>query len=390
MRGHIVQRSKGTYSLVIELDKSPEGKRRQKWITVKGSKKQAEKKLTEILNKRDTGNYLEPDKATLTDYLDRWIIEYVMVNLSPRSAEGYQDIVRAHFIPEIGNIPLSQLKPEHLQRYYADKLDKGLSAQTIRHHHTLLHKALQTAIEWNLIIRNVADAVKPPRVQRKEMQTWNEVEIMQFLEAAKDSFYYEIFYLALFTGLRRSELLALRWSDIDMILGQIHINRSLHILKGGKIHFKAPKTASGRRTVALPPSALLLLNEYRQKKEVESLMLNIPIQDSDLVFNNLGKPVLPLTVSHAWSKLVKKTGLKYIRLHDARHSHASLLLKQGIHPKIVQERLGHSSIVITLDTYSHVTPGLQEKAALRFDEAFKNSYNPVSKPLAKSKIAVSK
>lgn len=368
MRGHIKQRSKGSYTLVIDLDKT-DGKRRQKWLTVKGTRKQAEKRLSEVLYQLDTGQYLEPDKATLAEFLNRWQTDYVRVNLSPRSAEGYADIIRAHFIPALGNIPLSQLKPEHLQRYYADKLDKGLSAQTIRHHHTLLHKALQTALEWNLLNRNIADAVRPPRVHKKEMQVWNEREIMQFLEAARDTYYYEIFYLALFTGLRRSELLALRWSDIDMLLGEIHVNRSIHILKGGIPYFKAPKTAAGRRTVALPPSASLVMQKYREKKEAESIMLNIPIKDDDLVFNNLGKPVLPLTVSHAWSKLVKKTGLKPIRLHDARHSHASLMLKQGIHPKVVQERLGHSSITITLDVYSHVVPGLQEKAALRFDEA---------------------
>lgn len=300
-----------------------------------------------------------------------------MPNLSPRTVEGYEHILQHHFLPELGNITLTQLKPEHLQRYYSQKLNSGLSAQTVRHHHTLLHKALQTAIEWGLLVRNIADAVSPPRAQCPAMQIWNEDEISQFLDAAKNTPYYALFYTALFTGMRRSELLALRWQDIDFLLGQIYVNRSLHVLKGGKVIFKSPKSAKGSRTVALPPSLFLVLNEHRKVKEAESLLLGKPISDSDLVFSTLGKPFLPNTVTHAWIKLVRRIGLKMIRFHDARHTHASLMLKQGIHPRIVQERLGHSTIAITLDTYSHVVPGLQEAAAKRFDEAFTASHNKI-------------
>ncbi|MFC1991938.1 site-specific integrase [Chloroflexota bacterium] len=200
------------------------------------------------------------------------------------------------------------------------------------------------------------------------MQTWNEDEIKHFLETAKDTRYYELFSLALFTGMRRSELLALRWQDIDFTYGQVSVSRSLHVLKGSQVVFRSPKTASGRRTIALPPSSTLILNEYREKKEAEGVLLDKPLSDNDLIFNNLGKPILPNTVTHAWLRLVKISGIKTIRLHDARHTHASLMLKQGIHPKIVQERLGHSSIQVTLDTYSHVAPGLQQSAANRFDD----------------------
>jgi len=150
---------------------------------------------------------------------------------------------------------------------------------------------------------------------------------------------------------------------------------SLHVLKGAKVVISSPKTAAGRRTIALSPSAILLLKEYREDKEVESLLLGKPVSDDDLVFSTLGKPLLPNTITHAWSKLVRHTGLKVIRLHDARHTHASIMLKQGIHPKIVQERLGHSSIQITLDTYSHVAPGLQDAAAKRFDDAVQVRHN---------------
>jgi integrase len=256
----------------------------------------------------------------------------------------------------------------------------GLSAQTIRHHHTALHKALQIGVEWGILLRNPADAVSLPHVQRPEMRTWGEDEITRFLKTAENTPYYVLFYLAIFTGMRRCELLALRWQDVDLIMNQVYVNRGLHVLKGGKVIFRQPKTAKGRRAVALPPSTALLLKEYREKRELERRMLGIPLKDGDLVFSHPdGKPLLPNTVTHAWIKLVRQSGLKSIRLHDARHSHASLMLKQGIHPKVVQERLGHSSIQITIDTYSHVSPGIQEAAAKRFDEAFSKKYNEPAK-----------
>jgi len=386
MRGSLIKRGKSSYAVVLNLGIDPQtGKRKQQWVSVKGTKKDAEKRLAELLHQLDTGTFMKPGKTTLAEFLERWLKDYAWPYLTPRTAEGYEHIIRRHFIPALGNMTLTRLKPEHLQRYYSEKLIGSLSAQTIRHHHTVLHKALQTAVEWGLLNRNVADAVSPPRVQRPDMQTWEEDDIARFFEAAKDTPYYALFYTALFTGMRRSELLALRWQDVDFILSQVYLSRSLHVLKGGKVIFRSPKTTKGRRTIALPPSAVLLLKEHREKQKLERTMLGIPLTDDDLVFSHFdGKPLLPNTVTHAWIKLVRHAGLKPIRLHDARHSHASLMLKQGVHPKIVQERLGHSSIQITLDTYSHVAPGLQQAAAVRFDEAFSTRYNePENEPIEK-------
>jgi integrase len=197
----------------------------------------------------------------------------------------------------------------------------------------------------------------------------NEDDITRFLEAAKATPYYGLFYLALFTGMRRSELLALRWCDMDLLLCQAHITRTLHHLRTGEIVIRAPKSAKGRRMVSLSPSTALLLQEHRDKQEAQRAMLGIPLKDDDLVFSDLeGKPLLPDTISHVWAKLVKRTGLEGIRFHDARHTHASLMLKQGVHPKVVQERLGHATISTTLDLYSHIAPGLQEAAAAGFDK----------------------
>lgn len=268
----------------------------------------------------------------------------------------------------MGNITLTQLRSEHLQKHYTARLNNGLSARTVRYHHAVIHRAIQTAVKWGLVSRNVADGVDLPRARQNEMQTWSEADISRFLEVAKGSPYYALFFTALYTGMRRSELLGLQWRDIDFIFSQVYVSRSLHHLKDGSYIFTEPKSARSRRTIALSPSAILTLEEQKKKQTLERSMLGITLKDDDLVFSDFeGKPLRPNTVTRAWTILAAKAGVKVIRLHDARHTHASLMLKQGIHPKVVQERLGHASIQMTLDTYSHVAPGLQQAAADSFD-----------------------
>jgi integrase len=296
--------------------------------------------------------------------------------LSPRGFERYESVVRVHLVPGLGAIPLTQLRPEHLQRQYASKLSDGLSPRSVRYQHVVLHKALQTAMKWGLVARNVADGVDVPRARQAEIQTWDEYEVGRFLEVAKDSRYYALFHTALFTGMRRSELLALQWRDIDF--HQIHVNRSLHQLAKGSYVFGQPKSARSRRTIALSPSSVIVLKDHRDRQEGIRAVLGMPSKGDDLVFSSPeGKPLRPNTVSRAWAALASRAGVRVIRLHDARHTHASLMLKQGVHPKIVQERLGHASVQITLDTYSHVAPGLQEAAAESFDKLVSPKYNAV-------------
>jgi integrase len=383
MRGHITKRGKDSYTIVVSLGNDPTtGKRLQQWITVRGTKRDAERRLAELLHEIDTGSFIKPGRITVADFLNRWLADYAKPNLSPRGFERYQGIVESHFIPDFGKMPLTQLKSAHLQRHYTSVLNKGLSVGTVRYHHAVIHKALETAIKWGLVSRNIADGVDIPRLRRPEMQTWSEDEVVAFLEAAKGNPYYELFYTALFTGLRRSELLALRWGDVSFLLSQLYVNRSIHHLKDGNYIFTQPKTTKSRRRIALSPSTNLLLQEYKRQQEVTRADLRGALDDNDLIFGTVeGKPLRPNTITRAWTMLAWKVGVKVIRFHDARHTHASLLLKQGVHPKVVQERLGHAGIQITLDTYSHVVPGLQEAAANRFDEFILKE--PVGKRLAK-------
>jgi integrase len=277
MRGHIIKRYKDSYTIVLNLGRDPStGKRKQQWLSVKGTKKEAERKLSDILHQLDTGTFMKPGKTTVADFLERWLKDY-QPNLSPRGFERYGSIIRGHLLPGLGSIPLTQLRPEHLQRYYTGKLDDGLSAGSVRYHHAVLHVALKTALKWGLLPRNPADAVTPGKVHTREMQTWDESDVPRFLElqAVRDTPYYELFYLALFTGMRRSELLALRWCDMDLLLCQVYVNRGLHQLKDGSYIFTEPKSAKSRRTIALPPSAAVVLREYKGKQEVTKAMLGV-------------------------------------------------------------------------------------------------------------------
>ncbi|MBU2535419.1 MAG: site-specific integrase [Chloroflexi bacterium] len=373
MRGSIFKQKNqapGSWTVVIPLGRDPEtGKRKQRWTTVKGSKHDAEKVLRELLTSNDQGTLTKPSKVTVTAYLDRWLSEYAKPNLSPRSFERYRDLVRQHFTSSFGKVALTQLKPEHLQKHYTSCLEAGLNPMTVRYHHAVIHKALDTALKWGLVSRNVADAVEPPPKHRHEMETWDDWEIVRFLKATEDSPYFALFHTVLYTGLRRSEALGLQWQDIDFVFCQLSVRRGLHHLKDGSYVFTEPKSEKSRRTIALSPVALLVFRDHRQRQEQDGLLAGKPLQETNLVFSQPdGKPLRPNTITRAWQSAAKKASVKPIRFHDARHSHASMLLKGGVHPKVVQERLGHSSIEMTLDIYSHVVPGIQEAAARRFDD----------------------
>ena len=313
----------------------------------------------------DNGIYVKPGKQTLGEYLDQWLKD-CHVNLALHTAQSYQFFVERHIKPELGQIHITQLKPDHLQRLYTDKLTTGrrdgkggLGNRSVRYIHITLHKALRSAVKLGIMIQNPADSVEVPKVKRHEMQVLSESDIHILLEYARSTSYYALFYTALFTGMRRSELLALRWCDVDLLLCQISVSRTLHQLHNRDIIIRQPKTAKGRRLIALSPSTTIVLREHRLEQENIRQSIGVALTDDDLVFSQYdGKPLLPDSITRAWHNIAKHCGLKVIRLHDARHTHASLMLKQGVHPKIVQERLGHASIQITLDTYKPCSPWL--------------------------------
>jgi integrase len=371
MKGSIKKRNH-SYSVIIELDPDPvTGKRRQKWYTAHSSK-EADKLRNDLLSQRDKGIYVEPRKLTVADYLNSWLTDYVQPNLAPMTFQIRVQQVNRHIIPSLGRIPLTSLKPDHLQKFYTEKLSGGrldrkgaLSTRTVHDLHGILHAALKTAVKRGLVIRNVADATDPPRFSHSEMHTLTKDDLKTVLEAAKSNPYFALFYTLSSTGLRRSEALALRVSDVNLNKATISVTRSMHRLRTGEVVFRPPKTKTSVRDVKLPQSACLILSQHKDNEEA----LRGILKDDDLIFAHIdGSPLLPDSVSHSWMKLVRRCGLPGIRLHDLRHTHASLMFDQGTDAKIISKRLGHSSVKVTLDIYTHPADEVQAAAAARFDE----------------------
>jgi integrase len=307
-------------------------------------------------------------RTTLIEYLEQWlgsIRESVRLN----TLDQYTQIVRQHIAPRLGAIKLKDLRSDQIQSLYNEKLDNGTSARTVLLIHAVLHRSLVHALKLGLIGRNPVDAVTRPKVRRKEMRVFTDDQARTFLSAAKQTRHACLFQLALHTGMRQGELLGLRWKDINWINRQIHVQRQLQRVPNGSLIFSEPKTAASRRTIVISPTMVDSLRKHLEEQEVYKKELGEKWEENDLLFpSKLGTPLHPSNLFIVYKELLKETGLPLIRFHDLRHTAATLLLQQGVHPKIVQERLGHSNIAMTLDIYSHVLPSMQEDAALKMDE----------------------
>ena len=380
MKGHIRKRGKGSWAIVIDLGRDSSGKRRQKWHTVHGKKTDAQRELTRILHQLDTGMYVRPSKMTVAEYLEQWLRDYAEPRVSAKTMERYREIARKHLIPNLGHFVLSRLQPLHIQEYYSSALRSGrrdgrggLAPQTVVHHHRLLRQALQQAIRWQLLARNPADAVQPPRPRRKEIRALTEDETAKLLTESKARWLYMPILIAATTGLRRGEVLAVRWADIDLEAKTLAVRRSLEQTAEG-LSFKEPKTSRSRRVVALLDLTVDALRKHRTSQARERLAAGSAYLDLDLACCAAdGRPWVPSSLTHAFTALASRIGLDGLRFHDLRHTHATQLLRQGVHPKIVSERLGHSTVGITLDVYSHVLPGMQRDAVRLVDRALRNA-----------------
>jgi len=281
--------------------------------------------------------------------------------------------IESHIILALGSTPLQSLTPAMLNAFYGEMLADGrkygkggLSARTVRYTHMILRRALSDAVRQQLLVRNVADSASPPRPRATAaMKTWSGPELRAFLDSTVNERFHAAFLLAATTGMRRGEVLGLHWRDLDLDAGRAAVTQTLIAVRGQLI-FSAPKTAKGRRLVALDAFTVAALREHRRSQLVERLSFGPDYQDSDLVFcQENGEPVHPDRFSDLFDRLVKVAVLPRIRLHDLRHTHATLALAAGVHPKVVSERLGHATVSITLDSYSHALPAMQEEAAER-------------------------
>jgi len=378
--GHIQRRGPTSWRLKFDAGRDPAtGRRDIRQVTVRGSKRDAQRELRELLAAVDRGTLADSGRLTLGEWLTQWLDE-ARHNVSAKTHERYSEIVKKHLAPCLGAIPLARLQPMNIQKYYGDALKSGrrdgrggLSPQTVRHHDRVLHVALKRARALRLIATNPVDDVSRPRLERGEPGVLEPDEAGRLLATAAGTRFYVPIFLALATGLRRGELLALRWRDIDLVGATLRVLHSLEQTDEG-LRFKAPKTKRSRRTIALPASAVEILTAHKAAQAEERLRLGLGKDERGLVFTQPGgEPVSPDNFSKEFARLVARAGIRRITFHGLRHTHLTNLLREGVHPKVACERAGHASVAITLDIYSHVVPGLQEDAALRIDAALRRA-----------------
>lgn len=337
--------SKGLWVAKITL---PDGSRRVKYNK---TQKVVRDWLTLTKNEIRQGMLPKDEMITVAEFLKNYMDTVGKHNLRPKTIETYDSLLRLHILPSLGRIKLVQLRPDHLQTLYSNKLDSGLSKRTVQFIHSILHRALDQAFRWGFVFRNVADLVKAPTPTRAKFTALTPDQVHTFLDSVRGHRFYLIYVLAIYGSFREGEILAIHKEDCDTKKGTISVKYSLSTQKGG-LKITEPKTEKSRRTVILPKTAL------------DALKHHLKHVDSGLIFTtSTGKPISPRNLVRHFKGAIRKAGLPDMRFYDLRHTSASLLLAAGTNPKLVQERLGHSQISLTLDTYSHVLPGLQEKVA---------------------------
>ncbi len=330
--------------------------------------------LTRLQLERDTGSSLDPSRMTLAAFLAHWLESVIRVKRRQTTYERYEGIIRVQIVPHLGGVAIQKLTPLHLTRLYAALHRAGLSASTIGLAHTVLHSSLLQAYRWQMVARNVAESATPAtegivRAINPEA-LWSDDQTRHFLAILKDEPLRAFFVLEINTGLRRGEIIGLRWPAVDLARGEIHIREQRVKVRGGML-VGSPKTASGRRSLVLSPDTAAVLRRYQETQAGERETFGTAWAGADYVFTSpRGKLLYPSYVDKLWRRTEARAGIPHMKFHNLRHLNATLLLNAGIHPKVVQERLGHSSITITLDRYSHVSRDLQGAAAAALDGAF--------------------
>jgi integrase len=365
--GSITRRKDGLYMARYTVQ-TPTGKKRK--ALYGKTRQEVAEKLTRAMADRDGGLIFDADNMKVGEYLERWLVDSVLDTVRPTTYERYEQIVRIHIRPALGAIKLKNLAPVHVRGLYREKLQAGLSARTVQYIHVTLHKALKQAVQDGLIPRNTTEAVKPPQVRREEIRPLSAEQVKVLLETACGDRLEALFVLAIHTGLRQGELLGLKWEDVDLEDGTLRVRRTLATAKGGPV-LMAPKTKSSRRSVKLTQGAMDALRSHLKGQLQEIDGAGSLWQENGLVFaSEIGEFLdRRYLTSRRFKALLERAQLPEIRFHDLRHTCATLLLSSNVNPKIVSEMLGHATIAITLDTYSHVLPNMRDQAAQAMEEA---------------------
>jgi integrase len=358
---------RGVYWVWAQTVEGPKRKRRH--VSDSRTKTEAKEKIRIAVAKADGGLAFDADNLTLSEYLQRWLKDSVKNSVKPVTFEQYQRQIRLHISPALGHLKLGKLTSAHVQGMYQQQLDAGLASASVCQIHAVLHRALKQAHKWRLVPENVAAATTPPKPQPKEMRPLDGEQSKRLLEAACGERLEALLVMAVTAGPRIGELLGLRWEDIDLERGTMRVARTLSGAKSGP-RFTTPKNGKGR-TIRLTRQAVEALRSHRKRQNEERLMVGTLWEDLGLVFpSTAGRPLgRDWVYRRCFKPLLKRSGLPQITLHDLRHTCATLLLGQNVHPKYVQELLGHASIAITLNRYSHWIPSMGDQTARAMEDA---------------------
>ncbi len=383
--GSVFMRKDGTWVGVTRYEDPETGEKKKHYVYGKGQKEVAGKKRT-FEDDLKKGIVPKAGKITIENWLDTWLDTYAKTRTRQNTYEGYKRIIENHLKPTIGKRMLKDLRPEHVQKMLNERLEKGnkrtkgpLGHRQVEYIYAVLHSALERAVKNNLVIRNVCDAVDKPKIIKHEFMPWTVEETNKFLTSVKSCRLFPLYLTAWGTGLRRAELLGLRWEDIDLKKGTLTVRRVLVRIKGGH-KFQEPKTKKSRRTVPLPDAVTEELKSWKSRLAQEELKWRgkhknmkpediPPFNPDKQVFpDELGQPMNPEFVSRSFKADLKKAKLPETRFHDLRHGHATMLLELGEDLKVISERLGHSTITMTADTYGHVRERMQREASRKLDQ----------------------
>ncbi len=363
----------GASSWVAHATWQEGGKRRQAKRSFR-TKKAAQAALTELLAAHQTGTFVAPNRMVLRDFVDPWLDGLANQGRKPTTLQGYRKTLNAYVLPRLGDVALQEFRASDLDAMYADLLRSGgrggrpLSMTTVHHAHAVINKLLHDAERKGLVTRNVAKLADAPslttaRARGPEMTVWTPAELSTFLDSIEGNRNEALFRVMAMTGLRRGEVVGLRWSDVQLDRHRLTVNQAATVIDGLEV-VDVPKTRRSRRVIDLDGDTTALLSRHRARQREMFLRLGVTASASDRVFTNeIGDPIRPHSIGQAFGRLVTTAGVPKIRLHDLRHTHASHLLMAGINVKVVSERLGHASVSFTLDTYAHVMPGQQAEAA---------------------------
>lgn len=366
--GSVYRRSDGRWTAAHYVLQANGGRVRR--VVYGKTRKEAADKLADLVSKTSAGIPLAVRSWTVAGYAAHWLEDVVRPRLKPATFASYRETLRLHILPTLGRVKVQALRPDQVRTLLAHKLAAGLGPRSVQIVHGTLRTMLGEAVREEVIVRNPAAIVRPPSVTREEVQPWSPEEAGQFLGVSAEHRLYALFAVGVALGLRRGELLGLRWSDVDLDERVVRVRQNVQRLPEVGMVYGTPKTGKSRRTIPLPARSVKVLRAHRARQAAEVLALGPGWTESGLVFtSSVGTVVEPRNLSRLFDRLIAAAGVRRIRFHDLRHTCASLLLAQGVPPRVVMDVLGHSQMAITMDLYSHVMPTALREAADAIDRA---------------------